>query len=91
MEESHGEGVATHTGPESCASARKGGGEAGQAARPGSRRQDPEQHRVIRRGPQVDPRLLGIGISRALARVPGANLHLVPPGSRRLSRDAPLA
>jgi hypothetical protein len=38
-------------------------------------------------------RLLGIGISRALARVPDANLHLVlaPPGSRRLSRDAPLA
>src|SRR3990170_3759748 len=28
MKESHGEGVATHTGPESCVSARKGGGEA---------------------------------------------------------------
>ncbi len=28
MEESYGEGVATHTGSESCAVARKGGGEA---------------------------------------------------------------
>jgi hypothetical protein len=28
MKESYGEGVATHTGPESCAVARKGGGEA---------------------------------------------------------------
>ena len=28
MKESHGEGVATHTGPESCAGARKGGREA---------------------------------------------------------------
>jgi hypothetical protein len=28
MQESHGEGVATHTGPESCVHARKGGGEA---------------------------------------------------------------
>ena len=28
MKESHGEGVATHTGPESCAAARKGHGEA---------------------------------------------------------------
>ena len=28
MKESHGEGVAAHTGPESCVSARKGGGEA---------------------------------------------------------------
>jgi len=28
MKESHGEGGATHTGPESCVSARKGGGEA---------------------------------------------------------------
>ena len=28
MKESYGEGVATHTGPESCAAARKGGGEA---------------------------------------------------------------
>src|SRR3990170_5157256 len=28
MKESHGEGVATHTGPESCAAAREGGGEA---------------------------------------------------------------
>ena len=28
MKESHGEGVAPHTGPESCVSARKGGGEA---------------------------------------------------------------
>lgn len=28
MKESHGEGVATHTGPESCAVAREGGGEA---------------------------------------------------------------
>jgi len=28
MKESYGEGVASHTGPESCASARKGGGEA---------------------------------------------------------------
>ena len=28
MKESHGEGVATHTGPESCAVARKGDGEA---------------------------------------------------------------
>jgi hypothetical protein len=39
-----------------------------------------------RDGPHVER----IGISRALARVPGANLHLVPPASR-LSRDAPLA
>ncbi len=28
MQESYGEGVATHTGPESCAAAREGGGEA---------------------------------------------------------------
>jgi hypothetical protein len=28
MKESYGKGVATHTGPESCAAARKGGGEA---------------------------------------------------------------
>ena len=28
MKESYGEGLATHTGPESCAAARKGGGEA---------------------------------------------------------------
>jgi hypothetical protein len=28
MKESYGEGVATHTGPESCAVAREGGGEA---------------------------------------------------------------
>src|SRR3989338_4086041 len=28
MKESHGEGVATHTGPESCAAVREGGGEA---------------------------------------------------------------
>jgi hypothetical protein len=28
MQESHGKGVATHTGPESCAVAREGGGEA---------------------------------------------------------------
>jgi len=28
MQESYGEGLATHTGPESCAAARKGGGEA---------------------------------------------------------------
>src|SRR5712691_11971628 len=28
MKESYGEGVATHTGPESCVSARKDGGEA---------------------------------------------------------------
>src|SRR3970282_2361615 len=28
MKESYGEGVASHTGPESCVSARKGGGEA---------------------------------------------------------------
>lgn len=28
MQESYGEGLATHTGPESCAVARKGGGEA---------------------------------------------------------------
>jgi len=28
MKESYGEGVATHTGPESCAVVRKGGGEA---------------------------------------------------------------
>ena len=28
MKESYGEGVATHTGPESCGVARKGGGEA---------------------------------------------------------------
>ena len=28
MKVSHGEGVATHTGPESCAAARKDGGEA---------------------------------------------------------------
>jgi len=28
MKESHGEGVATHTGPESCGAARKGGVEA---------------------------------------------------------------
>src|SRR3989304_5748627 len=28
MKESHGEGVATHTDPESCAAAREGGGEA---------------------------------------------------------------
>jgi RNA-directed DNA polymerase len=27
MKESHGEGPATHTGPESCVDARKGGGE----------------------------------------------------------------
>ena len=28
MKESYGEGLATHTGPESCGAARKGGGEA---------------------------------------------------------------
>src|SRR5207245_9436755 len=28
MKESHGEGLATHTGPESCGAARKGGDEA---------------------------------------------------------------
>jgi hypothetical protein len=28
MKESYGEGVATHTGPESCVVVRKGGGEA---------------------------------------------------------------
>ena len=28
MKESHGEGVATHTGPESCGTAREGGAEA---------------------------------------------------------------
>lgn len=28
MQESYGEGVASHTGPESCVDARKGGGEA---------------------------------------------------------------
>ena len=28
MKESYGDGLATHTGPESCAVARKGGGEA---------------------------------------------------------------
>ena len=28
MKESYGEGVATHTGPESCGAAREGGGEA---------------------------------------------------------------
>jgi len=28
MKESYGEGLATHTGPESCVDARKGGGEA---------------------------------------------------------------
>jgi len=28
MKESHGEGVANHTGPESCVAIRKGGGEA---------------------------------------------------------------
>ena len=28
MQESHGEGVASHTGPKSCAVVRKGGGEA---------------------------------------------------------------
>ena len=34
--------------------------------------------------------LLRIGISRALALVPGANLDLVPPGSRSLGWDVPL-
>jgi hypothetical protein len=33
----------------------------------------------------------GIGISRVLGRLPGANLHRGPLGSRSLSRDAPLA
>jgi len=33
----------------------------------------------------------GIGISSALALVPGANVHLGSPRSRSLSRDAPLA
>ena len=35
MKESHGEGVATHTGSESCVLARKGGGEAWTGARAG--------------------------------------------------------
>src|SRR3972149_2687698 len=35
MKESYGEGLATHTGPESCGVARKGGGEALAGARAG--------------------------------------------------------
>ena len=35
MKESYGEGLATHTGPESCVVARKGGGEALAGARAG--------------------------------------------------------
>src|ERR1700688_1213950 len=35
MQESHGEGVATHTDPESCGAARKGGAEALTGARAG--------------------------------------------------------
>ena len=48
MKESHGEGVATHTDPESCVGGRKGSGEALTGARAGwvSSREIPNHSRV---------------------------------------------
>ena len=48
MKESYGKGVATHTGPESCADAREGGGEAltgGRAGRVLSRENHDPRHK----------------------------------------------
>ncbi len=54
MEVPHGEGVATHTGPESCVVVRKGRGEAltgGRAGRPLSRETNaPSRQRRLLRG-----------------------------------------
>jgi RNA-directed DNA polymerase len=61
MEEPRGEGVATHTDPESCGAARKGGVEALTGARAGrvSSRESQQLERVTCFGPSGTPTLLG--------------------------------
>ena len=58
MKESYGEGLATHTGPESCVVARKGGSEALTGARAGrgfSRESPLRSADAVRRGGRPHP------------------------------------
>jgi len=58
MKESYGEGLATHTGPESCAVAREGGGETltgGRAGRVFSRERSLRSADVVRRSGRPHP------------------------------------
>jgi hypothetical protein len=81
MQESYGEGLATHTGPESCGTARKGGGETltgGRAGRVFSReRTSLRSADAVRRSgrPHSARRERETGRSSARSETPGMHGH----------------
>ena len=102
MKESYGEGVATHTGPESCVAVREDGGEAltgGKAGRVLSREiHEPPRERWTLRGADVledggrpccgrRPRKAPVDPARSeTPRMPGHTVH----GNREVPRLSPI-
>jgi hypothetical protein len=79
MKESHGEGVATRTGPESCAGTRKGGREALTGERAGRvlsrERETPGRRRCGRKRKATLDALPGQGAARSRAVVDPESMH----------------
>src|SRR2546428_13962738 len=101
MKESHGEGVATHTGPESCVVVRKDGGEAltgGRAGRVLSREiHEPPRERWTLRGadvledggrPHCERRQRKAPVDPARSETPCMPGHTAP-GTREVPRLSP--